>query len=581
MAARELLVTTTTLRPMTAVQRHRGEAVDTTGTTPARLGILGWIGPLAAVAVVVALPFWGLWRAPGPPMEEGFMLVFPELVLEGMVPNRDFLHLYGPGSLWALAGAFKVFGVSLEVERAFGLVQQVGVALGVVVALRPWGRGVAAAGGAMTAVILLPPVAFTALAWPGAVALGLLAVNSATGAVERGPGSRRDRRLVLAGAAAAGALLFRPDLVVALALAGAGLWPALTGRGDRLRLLGALAAGSSLYLVHAAVAGPANVLRGLVIEPVFDLRSGRRLPLPPSWTYFDGFLQRAGDTVAPPWPLPAPPSPAQLSLWIVLVLATVVLLVTGGVAARRRRGDRRLLVVALFAVGLLPQALQRADSAHLAWVSAVPLGLLPAAVLELWPTASGAGRAARRRAAAVAVPVLLTLVLVPHFTWRSYGDYVAQSAGVHRDADLIEHRGRRFYYGRRDAVEAVGRLLDDVERISRPGEALFVGTGDLRKTPYSEAFLYYLLPQLEPATRYIEMDPWVANRPDSGLAEDLAGADIVILSSIRDDWVEPNASRRLGDDGPNRVLARDFCLFDSYGAGLYGRGLYELYTRCR
>jgi len=50
-------------------------------------------------------------------MEEGFMLVFPEWVLHGAIPDRDFLHLYGPGSLWALAGAFKVFGVSLLTER--------------------------------------------------------------------------------------------------------------------------------------------------------------------------------------------------------------------------------------------------------------------------------------------------------------------------------------------------------------------------------------------------------------------------------------------------------------------------------
>jgi hypothetical protein len=38
-------------------------------------------------------------------------------VLHGTIPNRNFLHLYGPGSLWALAGAFKVFGVSLLTER--------------------------------------------------------------------------------------------------------------------------------------------------------------------------------------------------------------------------------------------------------------------------------------------------------------------------------------------------------------------------------------------------------------------------------------------------------------------------------
>src|SRR5213592_1680695 len=83
-----------------------------------------WL-PLFAVAVALALPLRGLLRAPGPPMEEGFMLVFPERVLHGDIPNLDFLHLYGPGSLWWLASIFKVFGTSLWTERLAGYAQQV------------------------------------------------------------------------------------------------------------------------------------------------------------------------------------------------------------------------------------------------------------------------------------------------------------------------------------------------------------------------------------------------------------------------------------------------------------------------
>ena len=88
-----------------------------------------------------ALPLRGLLRAPGPPMEEGFMLVFPERVLHGAIPNRDFLHLYGPGSLWALAGAFKVFGVSLLTERLFGLAQQMAIVFGIYALARVVGAG--------------------------------------------------------------------------------------------------------------------------------------------------------------------------------------------------------------------------------------------------------------------------------------------------------------------------------------------------------------------------------------------------------------------------------------------------------
>ena len=523
-----------------------------------------WVAP-AVVLAVCALPLPALWRSPGPPMEEGFMLVFPELVLNGKVPNRDFLHLYGPGGLWVLAAAFKAFGTLLQVERSVGFLQLLGVVSGVYAAVRPWGRWVAVAGAAAAAVVVVPPIGLTALAWVGAVALGLWSVVVARRAGSRGA-------LVGAGLLAGAALLYRPDLVVAVGLSGLVILLGLRGREHRVAYVAGAAVGVAPYLVHVAMAGPANVIRGLVVEPVFDLRGGRSLPLPPSWDRFDGFLQRAGLLAEPPWPFPSPPSPAQLTLWLGLLLVANVALVVAGVVLLRRDGDRRLLALALFSVGLLPQALQRADSTHLAWVSCVPFGLVGAALVVLL----------RHRVVAASLPLLVMLVVVPHFTWRTYVDAVAKSAGVRPIESGEMRRGDRvFYYGRPDAVTAVRDLLDAVEEVAEPGDSLFVGTGDLRKTPYSEAFLYYLLPELPPATRYIEMDPGVANAPDSGLADELAESDVVILSSVRDDWVEPNTSRDFGSSEPNEVLERDFCQVGAFGTGLFGRGLYELYTRCR
>jgi hypothetical protein len=499
-------------------------------------------------------------------MEEGFMLVFPELVLHGMVPNRDFLHLYGPGSLWVLAAIYKVLGTTLQVQRAVGYLQLLGVVFGVFALLRPWGWRLALLGATTAAVVILPPTGLTAMAWVGAVALGLWSVALAL----RG-------RLVAAGLLAGAALLYRPDLAVAIGASGLVVLLGLAAR-DRRRYLLAGAAGVAPFVVHLAVAGPGHVLKGMVYEPVVQLRGGRSLPLPPSWGDLDGFLQRAGRLDEPPWPLPAPASPVQLCLWLFALVAAATLLVAVGVLVFRRRGDRWLLAAGLFAAGLLPQAMQRPDSTHLAWVSCVGFGLVPAALAEVlrWR--------ARPRWAPVAaglVPLVLLLAVLPDFTFRSYTDATLQGLGARpRHVGTMRSGDRIFYYGRKDAVQAVGALLPEVRRVSAPGDRLFVGTGDLRKTPYSEAFLYYLLPELVPATRYIEMDPGVANAEGSGMAEDLASADVVVLSSIRDDWNEPNDSRRFGSDESSRVLARDFCLERSFGTGLFGRGLYELYVRC-
>ena len=532
---------------------------------------------LGIAALVFLVPLRGLLRAQGPPMEEGFMLVFPERVLAGDIPNRDFLHLYGPGSLWALAGTFKVFGVSLVTERLFGLAQQMAVVFGIYALARPWGRRVAVCC-ALTSGLILVPFGLTALAWVGAVGLGLLGLVAGL----RARRTKDDRRArpwaVAAGLLFGGALLFRLDLVVAIGLATVVLlWGARRSRVTWL-LVG-LAVGLSPYLVHLATAGPGNVVQGMLLDPVFELRGGRSLPVPPSWGRLDGFLQRAGALEQLDWPIPALRLSQQLFVWFFLLLATVAFLVAVAVwrmrAAPTSARARALLVVAVFSAGLLPQAVQRVDSAHFAWVGCVPFGFLPVAILEV-ARRRVPGVPVQRLALASGFAVLALIALaVPAFTARTYADYSAQTFGIHRTAHRIEREGRVFYYGKPDRAAAAQLVIDETARISEPGDRLFVGPANLRKTPYSDAYLYYMLPELDPATFYIEMDPGVANEEGSGLAEDLASADLAILSSIWDDWDEPNDSRMVGSDAAERVLEEQFCLVGSY------LDRYELYRKCR
>jgi hypothetical protein len=232
-----------------------------------------------------------------------------------------------------------------------------------------------------------------------------------------------------------------------------------------------------------------------------------------------------------------------------------------------------LAAVAGFALGILPQALQRPDPTHLAWVSCVPFGFLPVVGVELvrWrrPTLSPA----RTFVYGVAPIVVVLFLLVPNFLVRDYVDVSLESFDVSRKSHLIEHAGRRFYYGNPEVAQELARLLPVAERIARPGDRLVVGTGDLRKTPLSEAFLYYMLPKTRPGTYYIEMDPGVANADDSKLAADLERADLVILSRVWDEFHEPNDSEKLGSARPNQVLRRRFCT-------VLDLPLYELLQRC-
>ncbi len=568
-------------------------AVERDGTLPAwTVRRFTWksILSVSIVAVAFAIPMRALMRYQGPPMEEGFMLVFPERILAGDLPHKDFLHLYGPGSLWALAGWYKLVGVSITAERVFGLAQLAGIVFGVMALAWPWGRRVASAAGVLGVLLSTTAIGLTALAWDGAVALivasvwvGLRARRWLTDTNDPptpAATGRADRLLVWSGVLAGLALLFRPDAIVATALATFGLMAGL-GWGRWKRWLHGAVPVVSLYVVHLALSGPSAAIRGMVIEPVFDLRGGRSLPRPPSWNTFDGALQKVALLRPQPWPLPSLHSPAQAFVWFFLLpAATAVVVGVGWWRVRAEPGawrPRVLLTVGLLGLGLMPQAMQRADTTHLAWVSCVTLAFLPAAICE---TLEHVRVPAIQRWAAtvtVAIVALLPLVVIPHFTARTYLDLAKQSVNGNVFGYPVTYDGRTFYLGAEDIAPVAQEMLDEIGPQIEPGQKVFVGTADLRKTPYSDAYLYYLLPDATPGTRYIEMDPGMANAADSGLADEVSASDWLILSHVWDAWDEPNDSRLNGSNEPNEVVARDFCLVDEYGSE--DRPFFEVYRR--
>lgn len=547
-----------------------------------------------------ALTLRALFRYSGPPMEEGFMLVFPEQLLHGRVPHRDFLHLYGPGSLWALAGWYKVLGVSLTAERIFGLGQLAVIVGGVMALVRPWGRWAMLAAGLMGVMLTTTAIGLTALAWNGAAAFAVAGLwcglrgrrwiddvpDTGPDLAERSAG----RFLIASGALAGAALLMRPDAVLAIGLGTAALLFGLGWSRWRRWLTGAVPV-LSLYVVHFAVSGPGNAFRGMFTQPVFDLRDGRSLPRPPSPDHYAGALQAVAQLREPPWWGPAFASPMQIFLWFFLLPAVVAFILAVGVWSLRRQPgswrSRVVLVVGLFSLGLMPQALQRPDTTHFAWVSCVPLAFLPAAIAHLAGLLTPRATRARAGLVAAVLTLLIPLLVIPHFTARTYTDLVRQGLPDHQVFGYpVDNDGRRFYLGAPDIAEAAQRMLDEMGPQMRSGQRLLVGPVDMRKTPYSDAYLYYLLPKLVPGTRYIEMDPAVANAPGSGLAHEVATSDWLILSHVWDVWDEPNASRDFGSAAPNREVARHFCQVKTYGTAPTpfepkGKVYFQVYRRCR
>ncbi len=533
---------------------------------------------LVVVVAIVAylLPLRVLLHSPGAAMEEGFMLVFPDRVLHGAVPNKDFLYLYGPGSLWALASVYKVFGTHLVVERLAGLVQLVGMAVAAGLLVRWWGRAVAVAAVLLNVVFVMPALQLIAIPWTGGAALALGALVALLQA-RRDDGTPLAGRWALAGGVLAGfAMLFRIDLGLALALGGvAALWG--ISRPVVQRALIGTALGLAPYLVHLAMAGPETVVRGMVIDPVFHLRAARHLPVPPDPDHLVG-VARVIAAVDRSWPLPRFTPAQQLFVWFVLLAVLTVALVAFG-AWRVRRDPtaflpRVLLAGALFGVGIFPQAIQRADSAHLAWVSGTVFVLLPAAITE-WVRSARPGWKPAWVASAAGVAVIVAVsLLFPTYTARRYFSAVQDSIHLPKTIS-ITNEGRSWYIGNDPGLaRSINGVLQAVERDVKPGGQVIVGNTDMRRVPYNDTFLYYLLPRYVPGTASMEFEPGLTNRKGTPLTGEMERADAFIASDRWLTWNEPNDSMKPGDPGPAEVLHRDYCLKDDFGNGI------KLFLRC-
>lgn len=527
--------------------------------SPRRRDVLSW----AIVAIVLLLPVPGLMHYQGPPMEEGFMLVFPERMLHGDLPHRDFLHLYGPGSLWVLAAIYKVFGAQITVERLVGLAQHAFVAFALWSLLRPWGRRIATAGAVVGILILIGPLGLSAMAWNGALAAAVcsLAVGAA-GLRREAAGRRCTWWYAGAGILAGVALLYRPDLVLAVGL-GVGALTLQIARGRRRPLLLGLLATLALYIPHVLTSGVAASIRGMVIEPVFELRAGRSLPVPPSFGHVDGFLQRAGSLRVTGWPLPMLPVSVQIFTWFLLVPGSIAVVVVAAWRLRRAEPgtDRAMSYwpAALFCAGLLQQAIQRPDTAHLSWVTGISFPLLIAAVAWLVESTRPAWSPLRTSFAGIGVVAVLLVGVIPFYPVRTYSDLVTQTFGFNRFGFPITHEGRTFYFGSAEGAADAQRIVDALAARARPGDRLIVGPRDLSRTNYSDVFFYHLFPDLTPGTRFIEMDPGIADAEGSPLAAELRRNDWLILSDAWDDWSEPNTSSESRSHAADRVVDEDYC----------------------
>jgi hypothetical protein len=492
----------------------------------------------AAVLVILflAIPLWRGFDQPALPMDEGFLIVYPELILKGHVPYRDFETFYGPGNPYFLSGAFAVFGPGIFVERAVGLIYRL-VVLGAVFGIaQRWGAIIAVACMAMTGFILVS-TGVVAYAWIGAVALGLCSLWLSAKA-------DAPWRCFVGGVCAGAALLYRVDLGPAIVASALPLFLAMPARSKWKWL-----AGVAVALLPLAgltfVAGPQPLIDNLFLIPVFHSVPARRLAI----------------ASADPW---------VIYLLVLHVVAAFANVAAGVIAVRRDRRDlqnRLLLGWALFGLGLTHQAIQRIDGLHVLYAAFVSLGALPLSALIFSARGDRPVNRGKALLAGTAVFCVVALIL-PEVAVQFRNGVVSGVRSSSDQALVVEHDGRSFPLSSPDTIRAVNALLKELDRLAKPGQRLVVGPADLRRTNYNDTYLYYLLPALEPATYFLEMNPLSANRPGSRLPQDVESADWLILNRRWDSWGEENRSREFGSDAANAVVRERFVLQGEFGSFL-------------
>ena len=352
--------------------------------------------------------------------------------------------------------------------------------------------------------------------------------------------------LVIAGVGFGLAVGARLDMGLAIAMAFVVV--ALARRPSIRWLVSGLAIGLVPLVVNLAEAGVSSVIRDQITDPILVSGAARRLPL---------------DTL----------TGAELALLVLCVIIAIAIasVMLGVIAYRRDKiawGAVSLLCIGVFEIGLLPQAFQRSDPIHLALVSCF---ILPAAVtLPRWHKQKVLPKVAASWIR-VAFVVMVLLLAWPYFG-RIYRSAVGFGGGPSKEF-TVTNDGRSVPVGSASEASEISALLRELNGRSHTGQTVFVGPLDLRTANYNDTFIYFLLPQLNPGSYYLEMNPGVANGSGSTLANDLRQDDFLILSSRYDSLYDPDPATRTGPNTPNEVVQTHFQEIGAEGSWtLYDRG---------
>jgi hypothetical protein len=501
---------------------------------------------LIAVFVVLAAVAWGapsLDSGYEGPYDEGNTLCSAWRVAGGEAPYRDFWLINPPGTAYLLAGAFRLFGFTVAVERAVRVAVIAAAAVLVFsIARRLARRGVATA--AAFLFVVAPTQTISLRPRDLSVLLVLVAVLVAVVGLEKGA-SRAAR---LSGALAGIVFWVKQDvafcallafLVALAAIAALQAAPGRRGRaaaGAGLRISAGAAAGALplLLLVGASGSGP-EFVRQVVFFPVFEFTRVRQLPLS---FRLEGLERGWAEGVRGLSLFRAAEVPLLFGALLIVFAAAIL---RSRPRAKRDPEDVRnssVFLVALVGLLLLNVGRVRADPEHLG--VALPFALAAGAWLLAPRAPEGRGRVAVL--AGGLASVLFLVAAAPSVSGRLREVRVGWIA-LARGGESTELLSAPRWVGLPSNILWAARELS--VRVP-PGCRTFVGNDRHDAISYNAPLLYFLSGR-EGATRYDNLHPGVATTAavQEEIIRDLEAHDVRTIVLWRGPaLIEPNASSR-------------------------------------
>jgi hypothetical protein len=485
--------------------------------------------------------------------DEGLILTDANMILMGKVPYRDFYSNYPPGIFLVVAGIWKLIGISVHSERILGITIRLGIAI---------------AGGLLAATIVrrrfsfltaglislwmsvLPVIAFT---WLASLFAALICVLLLDGALKKGspPG------LAMAAGVALGTVsYFRHDLFVYLSLSLTALLVCAAAMSTEIRLnrelwrsilvvaLAATVTVAVFWIPILVLAGPSRVAHDLYFDQVRYVVPGRRMPFPHLLV-----LSRSYVLVLSRYVVRLPVVLAGLFEGsVALTLLGPLLAVVVWAGCRQNRTPAA--IAGALSLAVMPQMLTRTDIYHSLY-AVTPALVFATALVSL------AARKVWLIPFALAGTVLLFLPGSTQLRSSRLGPPAYPQ--ISRASDVAD-----------DVAASRSEVLALVERMTRPGEAIFIGAAQHRQVYVNEMDLYFLADR-PGATRYMQFDPNVTNRED--VQREMIGqlekqrVQIAILSSRYASSGEINDSQELGSDLLDQYLRAHFSV--RQGSGPY------------